>query len=172
MDVSMPESALCADHPRLFLVALIAWLNRPSSDLNLYKQAGLPFGCIPSPQGGYAIQDFAYNLMYLHGIGERVVPHPYRLADQETLIRHALPTAASGMCHAYSPVAYVVAQPFLAMTPPTAYIAFSILAAIATLLLYGFDLLPRADRLQLYLLIVCVISITEVTAFAVVKPRC
>ena len=51
-----------------FLVALIAWLNRPSSDLNLYKQAGLPFGCIPSPQGGYAVQDFAYNLMYLRGI--------------------------------------------------------------------------------------------------------
>ena len=150
-----------------FFLALIVWLNRPSSDLQLYKQAGLPFGCIPSPQGGYAVQDFAYNLMYLRGIGERVVSHPYRLTDQETLIRHALPTASSGMCHAYSPVAYVLAQPFLALPPPAAYIAFSILAALATLLLYGFDLLPRADRLQLYLLIICVISVTEVTAFAV-----
>ena len=150
-----------------FFVALIAWINRPESDLQSYKQAGLPFGCIPSPQGGYGVQDFAYNLMYLHGIGERVVAHPYRQGDQQTLILHALPTASSGMCHAYSPVAYVLAQPLLALPPPVAYIAFSILAALATLLLYGLDLLPRADRLQLYLLIACVISITEVSAFAV-----
>jgi len=147
-------------------VALIAWLNRPGSDLQLYKQAGLPFGCVPTPQGGYAVQDFAYNLMYLHGIGDRVVPHPYRLTDQETLIRHALPTASSGMCHAYSPVAYVLAQPLLALPPHFAYVALLILAALAILLLYGLDLLPRADRLQLYLLLICVVSITEVTAFA------
>jgi hypothetical protein len=151
----------------LFFVALIAWLNRPSSDLQLYKQAGLPFGCIPSPHGGYGVQDFAYNLMYLRGIGERVVAHPYRQTDQQTLILHALPSASSGMCHAYSPVAYVLAQPFLALPPPVAYIAFSVLAALATLLLYGADLLPRADRLQLYLLLICAISITGVTAFAV-----
>ncbi len=151
-----------------YFLALIAWLNRPGSDLQLYKQAGLPFGCIPSPQGGYAVQDFSYNLLYLRGISERVVAHPYRQEDQAALIRHALPTASSGMCHAYSPVAFALAQPFLALPPPVAYIAFSLLAAGATLLLYGLDLFPRAvDRLQIYLLVVCTISITEVTAFAV-----
>jgi cbb3-type cytochrome oxidase subunit 3 len=151
----------------VFFIAVIAWINRPGSDLQLYKQAGLPFGCIPSPHGGYGVQDFAYNLMYLRGIGEHVVAHPYQQADQQTLILHALPSASSGMCHAYSPVAYVLAQPLLALPPPAAYIAFSVLAALAILLLYGLDLLPRADRLQLYLLVICVISITEVTAFAV-----
>jgi len=152
----------------LFFLALIAFLNRPGSDLQSYKQAGLPFGCIPSPNGGYAVQDFAYNLMYLRGIDEHVVAHPYRQTDQETLIHHALPTAGSGMCHAYSPVALVLVQPFLALPPPLAYVAFSLLAALGFLLLYALDLLPRAvDRLQLYLLLVCAVNITTVTAFAV-----
>jgi hypothetical protein len=152
----------------LFFLGLIAFLNRPGSDLQLYQQAGLPFGCIPDEHGGYAVQDFSYNLLYLRGISERVVAHPYRQEDQVALIRHALPTASSGMCHAYSPVAYALAQPFLALPAPAAYIAFSLLAAIATLLLYGLDLLPRAaGRLQIYLLIACAISMTEVTAFAV-----
>jgi len=150
-----------------FFLALIAWLNRPGSDLQLYKQAGLPFGCIPSPQGGYAVQDFSYNLLYLRGIAERVVAHPYRQEGQAALIHHALPTAAAGMSHAYSPVALVLAQPFLALPAPVAYLAFSLLAAGATLVLYGLDLVPRADRLQVYLLIVCAINITEVTAVAV-----
>jgi len=151
-----------------FFFALIAWLNRPGSDLQLYKKAGLPFGCIPSPQGGYAVQDFSYNLLYLRGIAEQVVAHPYRQEDQVALIHHALPTASSGMCHAYSPVALVLAQPFLALPPPVAYVAFSLLAAGATLALYGLDLFPRAvDRLQIYLLVICAISITEVTALAV-----
>lgn len=151
-----------------YLFGLIGWLNRPGSDLQLYKQAGLPFGCIPSPEGGYGIQDFSYNLLYLHGISARVVAHPYRQEEQVALMHHALPTAGSGMSHAYSPVAFILAQPFLALPAPLAYIAFSVLAAVATLLLYRFDLFPRAsDRLQVYLLVVCAISITEVTAFAV-----
>ena len=152
----------------LFFLALIAWFNRPGSDLQLYKQAGLPFGCIPSPAGGYAVQDFAYNLLYFRGIADRVVAHPYRQEDQETLIRHALPTASTGMCHAYSPVGFVLAQPLLALPPPDAYIAFSLLAAAALALLYGLDLLPRAvDRLQVYLLVSCAISVTTAAAFAV-----
>jgi hypothetical protein len=151
-----------------FFLVLIAWLNRPGSDLQSYRAAHLPFGCIPSPGGGFAVQDFAYNLMYLRGIEDRVVAHPYRQADQETLIHHAMPTAGSGMCHAYSPVALVLAQPFLALPPSAAYVAFSLLAALAFLLLYSFDLLPRmVDRLQLYLLLVCAVNITVVTAFAV-----
>ena len=151
----------------VFLLALVAWLNRPGSELQSYKQAGLPFGCIPSPQGGYAVQDFAYNLMYLRGISDRVVAHPYRQADQVALIHHALPTASSGMCHAYSPVALLLAQPFLALRAPTAYLVFCLLAAAGLLLLYGLDLLPRADRLQVYLLVICVVSVTTATAFAV-----
>lgn len=152
----------------LFFVVIIAWFNRPGSDLQLYKQTGLPFGCIPSPQGGYAVQDFAYNLMYLRGIEDHVVPHPYRQTDQAILIHHALPMAGSGMCHAYSPVAFVLGAPLLALPPPIAYIAFSLLATTGFLLLYGLDLLPRVtDRLQLYLLIVCGANITVVTAFAV-----
>ena len=150
-----------------FLLAFVAWVNRPGSDLQSYKQAGLPFGCIPSPQGGYAVQDFAYNLMYLRGISDRVVTHPYRQEDQVKLIHHALPTASSGMCHAYSPVALVLAQPFIALPPPVAYVAFSVLAAGSLLALYGLDLLPRADRLQVYLLVICAISVTSATAFAV-----
>jgi hypothetical protein len=151
-----------------FFLVLIVWLNRPGSDLQSYRSVDLPFGCIPSPGGGYAVQDFAYNLMYLRGIDEHVVPHPYRQTDQEKLIHHALPTAGSGMCHAYSPVALVLAQPFLALPPPLAYIAFSVLAALGFLLLYALDLLPRAtDRLQFYLLLVCAVNITTVTAFAV-----
>ena len=72
------------------------------------------------------------------------------------------------MCHAYSPVGFVLAQPLLALPPPDAYIAFSLLAATALVLLYGLDLLPRtADRLQVYLLVSCAISVTTAAAFAV-----
>ena len=149
-------------------VLLIAWLNRPASDLQAYRHTNLPFGCIPFPNHGYAVQDFAYNLLYLRGIEARVVAHPYRQADQETLIRHQLPSASSGMSHAYSPVALVLAQPFLALPPASAYVAYSLLCACAWLLMYRFNLLPRThDRLQIYLLLVCAINVTTVTAFAV-----
>jgi hypothetical protein len=148
-------------------LAFIGWLNRPGSDLQLFRQAGLPFGCIPSPQGGYAVQDFGYNLIYLRGISGRVVAHPYRQQDQIALIRHALPTASSGMSHAYSPVALVLAQPFLALPPSVAYLVFCLISAAALLLLYGLALLPRADRLQVYLLAICAVSVTTATAFAV-----
>ena len=151
-----------------YFFILIAWLNRPNSDLQSYKAANLPFGCIPSPHEGYAVQDFACNLLYFHGIQDRLVAHPYQQADQEQLIHHWLPTAASGMCHAYSPVTYVLAQPLLYLPAAQAYIAYSIVCALGLIALYGLYLLPRAtSRYQTYSLIICAINITVVTAFAV-----
>jgi hypothetical protein len=152
----------------LFFLALIVCLNRPGSELQAYRQTGLPFGCIPMPHGNYAVQDFAYNLLYFRGIQDQLVAHPYRQADQEKLIHHWLPSAGSGMCHAYSPVAFVLALPLLALFPAQAYLAYLLVSAACMILLCRFHLLPAArDRFQIYLLIVCFVNVTWVTAFAV-----
>jgi hypothetical protein len=152
----------------LYFLAIIVCLNRPGSELQAYRQTGLPFGCVPSPNRGYAVQDFALNLLYLRGIEERVVAHPYRQEEQERLMHHWLPTASSGMCHAYSPVAFVLALPLLALEPDQAYIAYSFIGAVSVLLLCHFYLFPAARTpFQLYLLIVCLVNLTWILAFAV-----
>jgi len=151
-----------------YLAAIIVCLNRPGSDLQAYRQTGLPFGCVPSPHRGYAVQDFACNLLYLRGIQDRAVAHPYRQEDQERLMHRWLPTASSGMCHAYSPVAFVLALPLLTMEPAHAYLLYSIIGAVGLLLLGHFHLFPAARTpFQLYLLIVSLVNLTWILAFAV-----
>jgi hypothetical protein len=127
-----------------------------------------PFGIFTSPDGRIGAQDFSYNLLFLEGIRERLVPHPYRMADQERLMRRMVPMGTSGMTHAYSPVAFVLAQPLLALPGRERYLAYLVLSAVGIILLFHFCLLPRMDAPgQFWALAICVTSVCLFLAFEV-----
>jgi hypothetical protein len=112
--------------------------------------------------------DFAYNMLYFRGIRDCVVEHPYRLEDQEKLIRKMLPDAASGRTHAYSPVAFVLAQPLLGLPGRDMYLTYLILNGLGIALLYYGCLLPRAkSALQYWALTLCALSVWFATTLAV-----
>lgn len=151
----------------VWFVFLVVAVNMILAKLQAASLPGLPFG-ISSSNGSIYAQDFSYNMLYFHGIRDRLVSRPYRLEDQETMMRHILPGITSGMSHAYSPVAFVLVQPLLEVSGRNAYLIYTILDAIATLLLFYFYLLPRAQvPLQLYALTICAVSVWVVTTFAV-----
>ena len=151
----------------LWFVLLIVAVNVIVAKLQAASLPGLPFG-ISSSNGAIYAQDFSYNLLYFHGIQDRFVSRPYRLEDQEAMMRHVLPGITSGMSHAYSPVAFVLIQPLLAVSGRNAYLIYTILCAAAALLLFYFYLLPRAEvSLQFYALIICAVNVWVVTTLAV-----
>ena len=128
----------------------------------------LPFGVFSDRNGEVYAQDFSYNMIYFKGIRDKFVAHPYRIADQEKLVRQELPESTSGLTHAYSPVAYVLALPLLCVSGFHAYLLYTVLSAIGILLLFYFDLLPRTEHpLQLAGLTACAVSIWVTGAFAV-----
>jgi hypothetical protein len=150
-----------------WLLLLVIAVNLLLARLQAASPPGLPFGVFSSGGAFYA-QDFSYNLLFLHGVQERLVAHPYCLEDQEKLMRRLLPEMTSGMSHAYSPVAFVLAQPLLAVSGRSAYLIFTLLCGVATFLLYYFYLLPRTSTpLQLFALAVCGVSVWIMTAFTV-----
>jgi len=128
----------------------------------------LPFGVFALPDGTIITQDFAYNRLFLKGIRERLVEQPYRLEDQEKLMRRMLPEGKTGLTHAYSPVALVLMLPLLSISGYHAYLLYTILCAIGILLLFYFHLLPLVKcRLQIYALLVCTCSICVIASFTV-----
>jgi hypothetical protein len=150
----------------LLCVLLVGWMGLVLPTLQMNKS--LPFGMFSAPNGSVCAQDFAYNMLYFRGIQERVVPNPYRLADQEKLIRQLLPVSQQGLSHAYSPVAYVLAQPLLLLSGYQAYLVYIVACALGIFLLFYGDLLPRTQSpLQLYALAICACSLCLVAAFAV-----
>lgn len=145
---------------------LTAWLSIVLPTLQTNKD--LPFGIFSFPNGEVCAQDFAFNMLYFKGIHERLISHPYRLADQEKLIRKLLPALQSGLSHAYSPIAYVLALPLLAVSGYHAYLIYTILSALGIVLLFYFYLLPRVEcPLQFYALMLCAASLCLMIAFAV-----
>ena len=111
---------------------------------SMHRSADVPFGLHAYPdRPGYEIQDFAFHLNILHQIWNESVPHPYRLDDQEKMVRMWFPGLDGGMPHAYSPVALAIGMPLLAVSPFWAYFAITLLNAIFLLLLTRYYLLPR-----------------------------
>jgi hypothetical protein len=132
------------------------------------EMQNLPFGVFMLPDGSVATQDFAYNRLFLKGIKERLVLHPYRLADQEKLVRHMVPEGKTGMTHAYSPVAFVMMQPLLDVSGGAAYLVYTTLCAGGISLLFYFYLLPLTKcPSQIYALLVCAFSVCVIAAFTV-----
>lgn len=150
-------------------LALLVWqVNHTMAVLQQGTNEKRPFGVFPSPNGGYVVQDFSYNLLYFKGIRDHLAPRPYRLEDQEKIARLLVPGSTSGLSHAYSPVTYVLAQPLLFVSGQTAYLLYTIISAVGIAFLFRFDLLPRAKcNLQLYALIGCAGSICVLSAFQV-----
>jgi hypothetical protein len=158
---------------KLLCVFLCLWFpligflsNHNMAALERDSPIHLPFGVFRDSGGNVYLQDFSYNVLYLKGIKERMVPHPYRLADQETLIRRMVPGITAGMTHAYSPVGLVLALPFISVPGAEAYLIYTSFAAIASVLLFCFYLLPRVEsRLQLYALSAGALGVCLFVAF-------
>ncbi|MCE0483714.1 MAG: hypothetical protein LV479_05695 [Methylacidiphilales bacterium] len=151
----------------LWFAILVVGANLVLAKLQAASDPGLPFG-ISSAHGAVYAQDFSYNMLYFHGIKDRLVPRPYRLEDQEAMMRQILPGITSGMSHAYSPVAFVLVQPLLLVSGQKAYLIYTILCGLSALALYYFYLLPRVEvPVQFYALTICAICVWVVTIFAV-----
>ncbi len=149
------------------MVLMVAWVNLDLRGMQA-RSGGLPFGVFSLPDGSVLTQDFAYNRLFLKGIQEHVAANPYRLADQEKIVRHMVPDGKTGMTHAYSPVAFVLMQPLLAVDGGTAYLLYTSLCAVGILLLFYFCLLPAVETpSQLYALMICSVSICVLAAFTV-----
>jgi len=148
---------------------LVLWVNLSLTTLQAKSRTqNLPFGVFSLPDETIVTQDFAYNLLYLKGIQERLVSHPYRLEDQEKLMRRMVPEGKTGMTHAYSPVAFVLALPLLSISGGHAYLLYTILCAGGILLLFYFYLLPLVESpAQIYALLACTISVCVIAAFTV-----
>ena len=159
---------------RVLLVAIAAWLAfivvsscRLANRWQAASPPSLPYGVFVVNGVTYT-KDFSYNLLYFHGIQDRQIARPYRLDEQEAFVRRTLPEATSGMTHAYSPVAFVLAMPLLDLSGSSAYAIYTALAAAATFALFCFYLFPRArEPAQLGALTLSVMSVWVVTTFTV-----
>jgi hypothetical protein len=150
-----------------WFVAVVIAANLIAAKVQAKSPATFPFGVF-SVNGIVRTQDFSYNMIYFRGIRDHAVPRPYRLEDQQQLMQQLVPEANAGMSHAYSPVAFVLVQPLLLLSGRNAYLAYTILCAVFTLLLFRFYLIPRTtEPLQLLALAICAVSILMVVTFTV-----
>ena len=151
----------------IWLAGMTIWWNNPDSVFERLKAPGLPFGFLRYPGGGIEVQDFAYNLVFFRGIRDRVVAHPYRMADQEVLVRKLVPAMTKGMTHGYSPVAFVLSLPLMQMTGAQANLLYDALASAGIAALFYLYLLPRAAHsVQLLALGLVTVSICLVLTMA------
>lgn len=151
--------ALCA-----IWVVLIAWTNLAVAALQARSTLpNLPYGIFVTPDHALSTQDLAYNTLFLRGVSAHLVDHPYRIEEQEKMMRHLLPESTGGMTHAYSPVAFVVAQPFLLLSGRELYVLYTVVSAGGVLCLYYFYLMPRiTSPLQVCAFLVCASSLCVV----------
>ena len=150
----------------VWFLGQVVWWNNPHSLFEQKRIHTLPFGFVWSPEGGVEVQDFAYNLVFFRGIWDHSVPRPYRMEDQEKLVRHSLPGMTSGMCHAYSPVGLILVWPLLQVSGAMANFLYDLLAALGIIICFYVYLLPRTTSLtQLCSLGICSVSICIMLAF-------
>jgi hypothetical protein len=141
-------------------------VNHGMAALQSGSPKNAPFGIFTVPNGGTYAQDFSYNMLYFDGIRDHQIERPYRMADQEKFMRHLLPEYPTGMTHAYSPVAFVLAQPLLWFSGSERYLIYTVLCAAGLLLLYQYVLLTRADALsQLGALAIAATSVCLIITF-------
>jgi hypothetical protein len=150
----------------VWFALVIFWVNRSMADFQAGSPKGAPFGIFTVPGKGTYAQDFSYNMLYFNGIRGHQIERPYRMADQEKFMRHLLPEYPTGMTHAYSPVAFVLAQPLLWFSGPERYLIYTVLCAAGLVLLYQYVLLPRAETpAQLGALAIASMSVCLIITF-------
>ncbi len=143
-----------------FVVLLTAYMNGQLARLQARSDPRFPAGVVTLSNGRTYTQDFAYQVLFFRGIRDGVMARPYTMADQEAFIRRVLPISASGMTHAYSPVAFVLALPLVALPGQGPYLAYTVLCALGFILLLRFWLLPRTHAgPQLAAIAVCTFSL-------------
>jgi hypothetical protein len=162
-------------HNRLFFAAVAlwillvtAWINLFFAELEAASVPGLPPGIVQRPNEPIFAQDFAWQMVFFRGIRDGNISRPYTMAGQEDYIRRVLPQVQSGMTHAYSPVAFVLALPLIATPGQGAYLIYTTLCALGIVLLYGAWLVPRATSApRLIALGLCACSLCLVFGFLV-----
>lgn len=108
------------------------------------RPEGVPYGVKLIPgKNAFGTQDFACHINYLQSIWNRSVEHPYRLEDQERIVRSWYPRNSMEFPHAYSPVVLVLGSPFLAMKVEWAFFLWALINAGLLLALTWGYLLPR-----------------------------
>jgi hypothetical protein len=94
------------------------------------RPEGVPYGMKLVPgTNSFGMQDFACYMNYLRQIQHRSVEHPYRIENQERIFRNWCPKTSMGFPHGYSPVALVLALPFLALKVEWAYFLWTLIDA-------------------------------------------
>ena len=137
-------------------------------DFQATSREKTPFGVFITPGGGLFVQDFAYNMLFLRGIHDRLVPRPYSMDGQVQMVRKILPESRSGLHHAYSPVSFVLTLPLPYVSDFQAYLVDFILTCGGVMLLTYFYLLPRVTHLlQIGALAVTLPSFCTITALAI-----
>lgn len=149
----------------VWIVAVVAWANYLLASYHA-DSPQLPFGVHTDASHSFYVQDFSYHMIFLKGLREHIVAEPYRLEQQETLMRHMIPGLPAGMSHGYSPVLLVLMWPLLGLSGHQMYVTYTILGGVATLLLVGFYLLPRVTSgLQFCAIATCVMGVCLAAAY-------
>ena len=149
-----------------WLVFLTVAVNVEMTNLQSKSEIPLPFG-ITSSHGEVLAQDFAYNVLFFKGVRDGLVKHPYRMEEQEEMMRQILPGMPTGMIHGYSPVAFILMLPLLGFPGQAIYLIYTTLCVIGIILLFKIYLLPRSEApLQLLALTVCAVSVWLTSTFA------
>jgi hypothetical protein len=144
----------------VWIIVAVGWINLLMAQLQAHTNPAYPSGVVTLPNGKTFVQDFAWQMIFFRGIRDHDLARPYTMAEQETYIRQVLPTAAGGMTHAYSPVAFVLALPLIAAPGQGAFLIYTILCGLGIIALFHFWLLPRVGSgPQLAALAVCVFSL-------------
>jgi hypothetical protein len=144
----------------VWIIVAVGWINLLMAQLQAHTNPSYPPGVVTLPNGKTFVQDFAWQMIFFRGIRDQDLARPYTQAQQEIYIRQVLPTAAGGMTHAYSPVAFVLALPLIAAPGHGAFFIYTVLCGLGIIALFHFWLLPRATSApQLAALAVCVFSL-------------
>jgi hypothetical protein len=152
-------------------VLYLAVFSATTSNFEALQKTGgkaYPFGIFMTRDGGFFLQDFSYNMLFLRGIHERLVDRPYSMQGQVEMVRKLLPEARSGLHHAYSPVAFVLTLLLPYVSNFQAYVVYFVITVSAILMLTYFYLLPHTNHpLQIAALAVTLPSFCTLTALAV-----
>jgi hypothetical protein len=152
----------------VWIIITVGWINLLIAQLQAHTNPSFPPGVVTLPNGQTFVQDFAWQMIFFRGIRDHEMTRPYTMAQQEMYIRQALPFSQTGMTHAYSPVAFVLARPLIATPGQGAFLIYTVLCGLGIIALFHFWLLPRAVSMpQLAALGVCVFSLCFVFGFLV-----
>src|ERR1700679_380643 len=131
----------------VWILITVGWINLLIAQLQAHTDPHYPPGVVTLPTGQTFVQDFAWQMIFFRGIRDHAMTRPYTMAQQEMYVRQVLPFTRGGMTHAYSPVAFVLARPLIAMPGQGAFLIYTVLCGLGMIALFHFWLLPRTTAI-------------------------